>query len=294
MKIKIPRLEFYITNECNLACNGCNRFNNVEFQGHQRWEDYADIYAQWGKIIDVDDIVVTGGEPTLNPELIKWIYGLRRIWARPPIQVFTNGTTLEKLPELYRACQGIGFGSGVWIGVSIHHQDLKTQTLESIRRFLNNDLMEYRESLLNNGTLEEYHFVDALGVKVMAWVQTNFAHNSLIKTNNEWTLHNSNPTTAHNQCSFATFKSYHMIQGQLHKCGPAPLFAELDRQFGLKLSDSDRQLIHNYRGYTVEDACRLGERLIETINKEIPQCKFCPEQYQYSEISLEDLRSKIK
>ena len=36
---RLDYCEFYITNVCNLSCNGCNRFNNYKFRGFQRWED---------------------------------------------------------------------------------------------------------------------------------------------------------------------------------------------------------------------------------------------------------------
>jgi len=62
-KIKIPYAEFYIINVCNLACPGCNRFNNYNFVGYQRWADYADVYAQWAKEFAY----------FLEPKLLEWL-----------------------------------------------------------------------------------------------------------------------------------------------------------------------------------------------------------------------------
>ena len=60
---KLPYVEFYITNVCNLNCTNCNRFNNYAFAGHQRWADNKEFYQQWAEILDVQEISILGGEP---------------------------------------------------------------------------------------------------------------------------------------------------------------------------------------------------------------------------------------
>ena len=66
---KLPRVEFYITNVCNLNCDNCNRFNNFAFSGHYRWADYESSFKEWSKIIDFPEIAIIGGEPFANPDL---------------------------------------------------------------------------------------------------------------------------------------------------------------------------------------------------------------------------------
>ena len=51
-KFQLNYVEFYITNVCNLTCQGCNRFNSFKFKGWQKWEDYADTYKQWSEQIE--------------------------------------------------------------------------------------------------------------------------------------------------------------------------------------------------------------------------------------------------
>ena len=87
-----PVVEFYITNVCNLTCRGCNRFNNYNFKGHQRWVDHASAYETWSKRLDLPRITVIGGEPTLNPDLELWASNLRRLWPDAVIMIQTNGT----------------------------------------------------------------------------------------------------------------------------------------------------------------------------------------------------------
>ena len=56
-KFQLDYVEFYITNVCNLTCQGCNRFNSFKFKGWQKWEDYADTYKQWSEQIEFRESV---------------------------------------------------------------------------------------------------------------------------------------------------------------------------------------------------------------------------------------------
>ena len=95
----LNKIEFYITNVCNLNCDNCNRLNNYRFSGHQLWADYADIYAEWAEKVDIGKITILGGEPTLNPSLIEWIEGIRKLWPTSKLDVLTNGTRLHNVLE---------------------------------------------------------------------------------------------------------------------------------------------------------------------------------------------------
>ena len=94
-KRSLDKVEFYITNVCNLNCNHCNRFNNYNFTGWQRWSDYQADYEQWGKYLDIKHKVILGGEPLLNPDIIKWIQGIHKIWG--PVQLLPMAPDSIKL-----------------------------------------------------------------------------------------------------------------------------------------------------------------------------------------------------
>jgi molybdenum cofactor biosynthesis enzyme MoaA len=86
-KISFDRIEFYITNVCNLDCQDCNRFNDYNFTGWQSWADYAEDYRTWSERIDIKHLVLLGGEPLLNPTILDWISGLSKLWSSP-LQIF--------------------------------------------------------------------------------------------------------------------------------------------------------------------------------------------------------------
>src|SRR5210317_1243131 len=132
----IPKVEFYINNTCNLTCNNCNRFNNHHFVGHQKWSDYEQDIVQWSKNIKINQIVIMGGEPLLNPTLIDWIKGLNSLWHQS-VQILSNGTHLNKVKGLYDLLTyQIAPNSGRnWIGISWHNTS-DNSMLEEIHKFL--------------------------------------------------------------------------------------------------------------------------------------------------------------
>ena len=305
-KITIPRLEFYITNVCNLGCSNCNRFNDLKFSGHQLWDDYADIIREWGEYINITHPVILGGEPLLNPSIISWIKGIRETWklgtGRPDethgIQLLTNGTRLNQVRGLREAMRD----NDCWLGVSLHDLNQFNEIDQKIREFFENDLYLTEESTERNaggiGADWYYQKHENRGHEFAGvWTQTDFYENAIRYTDEgRMTLYNSNPTQAHENCTYRRFKNYHMIRGKIYKCGPAALFAELDDQFNLELSDKDKQLLRSYQPLTIEMAREgLTQEWFNHIDDEIPQCKFCPEEYKwYNKISIDDLYKKIR
>lgn len=284
-KIKLKSVEFYITNVCNLTCEGCNRFNNLKFKGWQDWNDYADIYAQWGKHIDLEKIVILGGEPLLNPTLTNWIAGLRSIWPKTPIQILTNGTRLGYYPDLYDTC----FKYKCWIGVSMHHEKYRKELFENIHKFFKGVRYKVFEDPQGKaGTTGGHYSFESFDVKVAVWRQDAFTQSSIkINPAGDITLHNNaTPDIAHAACNFAQNKVYHFIKGKLYKCGPVALFPELDEQFGLDLMPEDKKLVHSYQPYTSDNIDQFKDNFFEHIDSVIPQCKFCPENFEYHELKF--------
>lgn len=283
--ITLDRLEFYITNVCNLTCSGCNRYNNYKFRGTQTWAAAQPILEQWARYIDIRHPVILGGEPLLNPDIVDWITGLRRIWPHwSGVQVQSNGTRIDRVPGLYHAID-----SSNWIGISIHNPADREDIFAAIRRFLVHPIRETADSDHPIGS--DFQFVDANGKYVHAWMSGKFVQSNIRELpDGKFGLFDSDPDIAHENCTFRRFRNYHMINGKIYKCGPAALMPEFDQQYGFDLSETNRELLYSYRPLTVEDFDSRGEEFFQTIDDVIPQCKFCPEKYTYQEISFTDLK----
>ena len=286
--LTIPnKVDFYITNICNLTCQNCNRFNNFDFKGWQDWKDYEPIYEQWGKLVSLSAITIMGGEPFLNPTLKDWVEGLNQIFG-VEVQILTNGTRFLKAKGVYdtlKYCSPKNQGFQNHIGVSLHTPEDFEQIRADIHEFLQGTVTEYDKD--HNDWNAFYQFKDSNGVMINVYTVDHFADSSLIpKVDGGYTLHNTDPVEAHSKCAFATWKSYHFIRGKFYKCGPSALMPEFDDQVHLDISDDDRTLLHAYKPLTVDNFAEYHEEFFANLDNPIAQCKFCPglEHYEMKKI----------
>ena len=307
MKRHVQKLEFYITNVCNLACPDCNRFNDHDFRGHQRWSDYEADYAEWARKLTVSGLVILGGEPLLNPTICDWIRGLNRCFGEN-VQVLTNGTRLNKTPGLYEALISHTDGHYTnWVGISVHNRNDLPRYIDEVRNFLRGEIREYhgKEARDHTGHLissgADYTFVDANHMAVRLWIQDSFYPAALQRgaperVNGEWVPgklrpFDSPPLLAHEACGFVQWKNYHMIRGKLHKCGPCVLLAEFDKQNPLDISDSDREIMNGYVPLSAWDDDKTTHRFFKSLDRVIPQCKFCPTQ---ADMKNKNIQARLK
>lgn len=275
-RIIVPKLEFYITNVCNLTCEHCNRFNDLNFKGWQRWSDYAEAIEQWDKKIAIVHPVILGGEPLLNPTILDWIVGVSKMSTVYPPQILTNGTYIDRVDGLYETCLQ---ARRAWIGVSLHNLDQREEIYQRIRNFYPpGSRIKEVVGKENTKTGSDRSFIDRNNIKVEVWEQTEFVKSALRTTaQGRMTLNNSRPEIAFDKCHFARSKNYHFIKGKIYRCGPSALFPELDDQFDLDLCEADKQLIRSYRPLGLDDSDAKHLEFFEHIDDMIPQCKFCPE-----------------
>jgi 7,8-dihydro-6-hydroxymethylpterin dimethyltransferase len=96
---------FSITNACNLRCPICFTYNRADAIYHMPVDE---LRRQLDFVVEatggVDLINITGGEPTLHPELCELVAAARRPGIGR-VTVNSNGLTLAERPEL---CQQLG------------------------------------------------------------------------------------------------------------------------------------------------------------------------------------------
>lgn len=288
-RLFIPNVEFYITNVCNLTCTDCNRFNNHDFRGWQRWSDYASDYSRWAQNVRLQRVTILGGEPLLNPTIVEWIRGINGLWGKV-VQVLTNGTRLNMVPGLYDALADFQDPRYPWVknwvGVSLHNHNDRQRCFKEIGRFLQGDIKYYDktyESNINNAMTygADHAFIDSNGVRVHVWEYDSFYTAAVQRdTFGRFRLHDSDPQVAHDCCAFVKFKCYHFIRGRLYKCGPVALFPEFDQQHRFNITDEQRDLIYSYQPLTADDVPTRGRKFLDHIDDAIPQCRLCPEKFK--------------
>lgn len=276
-KYLFSKIEFYITNICNLNCEGCNRFNNHSFTGWQRWSDYEAAYTKWAEYIDIDRVVILGGEPLLNPDIIEWTYGLNRVFNRN-VQILSNGTRMNQVKGLYEALSV----NGNWMGISWHNPNTIDEFDKEVRTFLKGNVVKVDKDHPDNPFGSHMMWIDENNVRIPLWIQYDF-YDSAIKqvAPGKFALHNSDPVIAHESCGFAKFKNYHMIKGKLYKCGPAALLPEFDQQHKFDISEADREILNLYQPLTADDYLEKGAEFLANLDNQLAMCKFCPESLDY-------------
>lgn len=283
-RLFLPNVEFYITNVCNLTCQNCNRFNDYNFNGWQRWSDYARVHEQWAARIRLQRVTILGGEPLLNPTVLDWVDGINALWGKS-VQILTNGTRLNKVPMLYdRLIKFTGKKNSErnWLGVSLHNANDRDRCFDEIQKFLKGPVQYIHHSdpinQDNAYTMGGQHaFYDSNQMRVIVWEYDDF-YTAAVRRDQfgQLTLHNSDPWFAYQACGFAQYNCFHFIRGKIYRCGPVALFPEFDQQHNLILSAEDRKLINSYQPLTV-DAVDSDISAFFNQNQPLPQCKFCPQ-----------------
>lgn len=276
-KLHIPYVEFYITNVCNLACPGCNRFNNYNFTGYQRWNDYADTYRQWAKEIEIGSIGILGGEPLLNPTFLHWVQGINQLWPNKTIRVISNGFRLDRHKDLYEILKQHP-NIELWVG--IHNKQHKKELVQKVQDFLQEPCQTQFD---NNNIYQQYMtMIDSNGVRVRIEYNWWFHQGAIIRNDNGSTLHQSDPVKAHSICHMKT--CHHFIRGELYKCGVVAVLPEFDQQHALVLNDQQKHLLHSYRPLRISDNANVKKQFVNNLAQPIDQCSFCPEQYHGDQI----------
>jgi len=273
-KAHLPKLEVHINNTCNLTCDNCDRFSNHNFTGVQKYKDYAEIIKQWSDCIVVDQVVILGGEPLLNPTLLDWLTALRNITSNP-IQILSNGTRLNRVEGLYESL----LPNKDWIGISWHNtQDESIFT--DIKDFLKGDIAHIGPTYPEYGN--ETYLTDQNGVTIGVWLQNEFGLAAVHKNEKgKWSLWNNNPDEVHQGCAYYQHRSYNMIRGEIFKCAPVALMSEFDNQHFLDISNEDREIVHSYKSLKVQNFDKEATNFFNNIDNVLPNCKFCPAGWKH-------------
>ncbi|OHD72173.1 MAG: cyclic pyranopterin phosphate synthase MoaA [Spirochaetes bacterium RBG_16_49_21] len=98
---KINYLRLSVTDRCNLNCIYCNPAEKEKFLHKSEILSYEEM-ARITKIfsmLGVNKVRITGGEPLIKKEIVKFVGMLRDIKAIDEISMTTNGTHLKKLAK---------------------------------------------------------------------------------------------------------------------------------------------------------------------------------------------------
>lgn len=265
-KISLNYAEFYITNVCNLACDNCNRFNNMNFKG--KYDFDLEQYREWADKLDIHRINVLGGEPTYHPNLGSWIEGISILWPKTFKMLITNGTRLE-----YKGLHDLLATHGWELEINLHKEkdsDFSKKIIKDLNKYFGP--IEFVEE--GCWGKEGLTYKSSKGVPIYLKNKWIF-HKSAIKnyeTLEDW---NADPVRAHSLCTMK--HCHHFFDGKLYKCGVAKLLPDFLKQKGKQLKPYQK----NYKPLEVEN---LSQQSLDNFsNQPIDMCASCsdiPDNWQ--------------
>lgn len=283
MKPTLKYSEVNITNVCNYSCTHCQSLNNYTFKGHQMWDEYANEYCKLSKKLDIEQLQIIGGEPTLNPDFEKWVEGLSSLWPNTKLQISTNGSRLDKFTStIYNILKN--HKGTLWI--TCHDIKLYEEFLKFSFNFLDEVISDNEEPPARKVSRK---IIDCNGVEIILdWTQT-FVSSVIENVDDTLRMNfNSDMHEAHDICGF---KNCHQInKGKLYKCPLISVLPDFLDQFTVEMTDADRKLAYSYNPMTAESNI---EEFIRDIDKPIPQCKFCPSKYSTFDFVGTDKKIKL-
>lgn len=174
---------FSITNDCNLDCPICFTYNRQDKHYYKSVEEVRQIVAQLVKQKDhYDCIDITGGEPTLHPQLFEVIEELKNP-AFKRILLNTNGLTIAKDREFAERIKESGVQCVLSLNTFdaekstlIHGSDISRQKLETLRMMEELDIPVTLLCVAIKGLNE-----DDIGAIAHTWLRKSFVKSITIQ-----------------------------------------------------------------------------------------------------------------
>lgn len=260
MIFQLPFLEMMITNVCNLSCQGCTTFSDLDHRGYKTWKQAHAELLPWTQRLDIQAFGFMGGEPLINPDVENWLVGIRDLLPQAQIRFITNGLLLEKhwhIVDLLRS-----LGNSV-LKISYHIKDPRIDAAID-RVFKSRAWSTIREHGIDR-------WVDDTGMRFQIARPTQFLKTFRGEYAN-MRPHDNVPVDAFDICVQKRCPLLH--QGMLYKCGTAGLTPGILERHGTP----NRELWEPYleSGLAIDCDDTALENFISNFGKPHRICRQCP------------------
>lgn len=244
-------IEIYITNECNLSCKNCNRFNNYNFSGHYSWQQNQQAILAWGKRITAPLITIIGGEPMLHPDLYEWTKLVTTAWPESQVMIQSNGTVRHpRLADIKH-----DFRKNIGVVASLHQEGLM-------------------KLLKKNRYIPSQEIID----------NTEFTECALVDRGTYFEVHDSDPAKAFAACAMSL--SHTIFEGRLYKCPMVAVLPEFVKQYQVNLSKTQAKTLSRYQPLMPDCSPEQLNQFVDNRNCHIEQCRLCPENYVVNKVTF--------
>ncbi len=234
------RFEFCIVKHCNLNCRSCDHFCPLIEQ--EMFMDYNVFSRDIKRLAELfhakaEQILILGGEPLLNPDIISYMDLTRSCFPNANIYIVTNGILLDKMStEFWEACRRRHVG------------------LRPTRYPIRVDYKLLEKLAHNNGV--DYDFFGSTKVSTR-----NMWHHPFDLTGMQNMEENFLLCYSGNRCIT-------LDDGKLYTC-PIPMTSRaFNKYFHVDLEVVDTDWIDIYKA-------RSSKEILEALAKPIPFCRYC-------------------
>lgn len=237
----LDKLEFQVTDHCNLKCRGCSHFSNlVDDEVFYDVEQFRKDITRLSELLRIKTISVLGGEPLLNPDLAEIIDIIKTAFPNDTeIQIITNGLLLERMSDkLISTIRE----KGVTLLISQYKPTLKR--ISHIDDFLQSHMLSYRLT----GSVEGGSF--------------NKFKNLKGNSNPQWAL----KVCGRSDCTF-------MSPNHISRCGFPYFVKYFNKYFNYDITQEDLINIH--------DEKLTGIKLKAMLLKPMRICSYCTEPVEF-------------
>lgn len=234
------RLEFILTDFCNLNCKGCTHYSPVAPEEYMHIEELRHDANYLGKVCpDMPMVYLIGGETLLYPEINEAMDIMRESFPKAQIKLFTNGILIPKM------------NNDFWKKVR------KNNVILSITRYpVNFDYNTIEEICRNNGA--EYEIFGDRGV------DNTFFRFPLDPEGKQ------NPRVSHFKCF--NYGCISVKKGKIYPCSISACIENLNKSFGTEFQHQPKDFIN------VKDVTSLAD-VLRLRNNPVPFCRYCKAHY---------------
>lgn len=227
-----------LAEHCNLNCRGCDHFAPLAEECMTQVNDYESDIKRLSALVgnNVSQIKLEGGEPLLNPHIVRFIEIAYQYFPHAVINIYTNGTLLLKMDDsFWETCSKYDVSLEVTKYPVAFDYDMAYKKAEKM-----NVAMHYYSGGEVVKTLR-HHPLDIQGRQDMEW---NFCNCFLA-----------------NNCIM-------LKSGRLFTCTAIPNMRHFNRYFGQKLEVTEEDSINIYDNVTYRD-------IMDFLSKPVPACRYC-------------------
>ena len=233
--------EIHLVEHCNLKCKACDNYSSIAEEEYLDIENFENDMKRMRELFSgIQLIRLLGGEPLLHPDLISFLYVIRKYFkiGETNIRITTNAILLHKMPEeFWEAC----------------HK--------------NNITIEYSYYPININRWEHRYLSERYVVVLIPldweYNEDKTSHRMAVTDNKNEELIEYN----YNNCHRVLWKCISLKNGKIYPCSCIPNIYHFNKFFkkNLKVTENDYISIYDHTAEEIDDF----------LKHPVPFCGYC-------------------